>query len=191
MLDLPDHGYVDYQLTAIDPGGTTEPIFAGEATTIDRPGYRYAITYLLPALPMTEARIFQSLLERGAREDVSYPWPLDFRPPIAGAPLVSAASPAGATIPVKGLTANYQFRQGQPFAVVSEGRGFIHKVTAVTSANASGNATLSVFPVTRKAFLLNDVIEVEKPRIRGVLTWQGAQQPAHGARPFTFTITER
>lgn len=192
MLELPDHGYVDYQLTAIDPGGTQEGILGGPSTTIDRPGYRYSIRFMLPPLASaTEARIFQSLLERGAREDVSYPWPLDVRSDAAGTPLVNGASAAGAIIPIKGLLPNYQFRQGQPIAVISEGLGFVHKVTEPTLADATGNATVPVFPVTRKGFLVNDVIEVENPRIRGVLTWEGAEQPSFGYRPFSFSITER
>lgn len=192
MLDLPDHGYLDYQLTKIDPGGTVDGIMGGTSTTIDRPGFRYAITYMLPALGVTkDARIFQMMLEQGSREDVSYPWPLDFRPPPAGTPLVNGASPAGAVIPVNGLRANFQFLQGQPIAVISGDFGSVHKVTEATSADGSGAVTLPVFPHTRWAFADNDVVEVEHPRIRGVLTWDGAQQPAYGKRPFSFTITER
>ena len=192
MLTLPDHGYIDHVLTLVDPGGTVDSPFGGASTTIDRPGVRYAITYMLPAIPSAvEARIFQSLLERGAREDVSYPWPLDFAPPAAGTPKVSAASPAGSTIPINGLPANYQFQQGQPIAVISGGLGFVHKATAATTATGTGTVTLPVFPNTRQAFVLNDTVEVVNPRIRGVLTWDGAQQPNFGRRPFSFTITER
>ena len=192
MLDLPDHGYTDYQLTPIDPAGVVEGVLGGPSSIIDRPGYRYAMQFTLPALGTSkDARIFQSLLERGARDDVSYPWPLDIRSGAAGVPLVNGASPAGAVIPIKGLLPNYQFRQGQAIAVVSEGIGFIHKATAATMADASGNVVLPVFPLTRKGFLNGDTVEIERPRIRGVLNWGGAAQPSFGARPFTFTITER
>jgi hypothetical protein len=192
MFDLPDHGYVNYQVTPIDPAGVVDGSMGGPSSIIDRPGYRYAIQFTLPALRTADdARIFQSLLERGSRDDVSYPWPLDVKAQVAGTPLVNGTSPAGAVIPVKGLVANYQFRQGQPVAVISGGIGFVHKVTAPTSADASGNATLPVFPLTRKGFVDGDIVEVERPRIRGVLTWQGAAQEAFGSRPFSFTITER
>jgi hypothetical protein len=131
------------------------------------------------------------MLEQGARDDVSYPWPLDIKARPSGTPLVNGASPAGSVIPVKGLLPNYQFRQGQPIAVISEGIGFVHKVTTPTAADASGNATLPVFPITRKAFLNGDVVEIERPRIRGVLNWNGATQAAFGSRPFSFTVSER
>lgn len=192
MIDLTDYGYTDYQLLPIDPGGQVDGVLGGPADIIERPGYRYAVQFTLPPLPSAkEARIFQSMLEQGSREDVSYPWPLDEKAVPAGTPLVSAASPAGSVIPIKGLPPYYQFRQGQALAVISEGIRFVHKAAAATTASSGGTVTLPVFPYTRKAFLLNDVIEVERPRIGGILTWQGAQQPAFGARPFSFTITER
>jgi hypothetical protein len=192
MLDLPDHGYTDYQLGKIDPGGNVDPILGGEATTIDRPGYRYVLQIAIPAIPSaSDARIFQSMLEQGAREDVSYPFPLDFKPAPAGTPVVNGASPAGAVIPIRGLAANYQFKAGQPVAVVSGGVRSIHKATAAQSASGTGTITLNVFPYTRKAFADGDTVEVANPRIGGILTWDGAAQSSFGSRPFTITITER
>jgi hypothetical protein len=192
MIDLPHYGYMDCTITPIDPAGVVEGALGGPSDIIDRPGYRYSAQFTLPPIPSAkEARIFQALLEQGARDDASYPWPLDFRPPVAGAPLVNGASSAGSVIPIKGLLPNYQFKLGQPLAVISAGIRFIHKASAATAADASGNVTLPVFPYTRKAFLNNDVIEVERPRIGGILSWQGATQPAFGSRPFSFTITER
>lgn len=192
MLDLPDHGYVDYQMLVIDPGGTVDAILGGESTTIDRPGYRYGVQFTLPPLGTSDdARKFQAMLEQAAREDVSYPWPLDFKAPPAGLPMVDGASPAGAVIPIAGLVPYYQFKVGQPVAVVSGERGSVHKAREATSADASGNCILPVFPYTRRTFADGDAIEVARPRIRGVLSWDGAQQPAHGRRPFTFTIMER
>jgi hypothetical protein len=191
MIDLTDFGYAAYQISAVDPAGVVEGALGGPSDIIDRPGYRYSIQYTLPALSMKDARLFQSLLEQGARDDVSYPWPLDEKALPAGAPLVNGASPAGSVVPIKGLPANYQIKQGQPLAVISAGIGFIHKATAPTIANGSGQLTLPVFPFTRKSFANGDTIEIEQPRIRGVLSWNGAQQGANGSRPFTFTITER
>lgn len=192
MIDLPDYGYTDYQLTPIDPGGQVDGSLGGPSDIIDRPGYRYAVQFTLPALGTgKDARIFQSMLEQGARSDVSYPWPLDAKATPAGTPVVDGASPAGTVIPITGLPAYYQFKQGQPLAVISEGLRFIHKASAATTADVTGSVTLPVFPYTRKGFLDGDVIEVERPRIGGILTWQGAQQPSFGSRPFSFTITER
>ncbi|MGJ0508936.1 MAG: hypothetical protein ACR652_17770 [Methylocystis sp.] len=198
MLDLPDHGYVDLSISGIDPGGNTEGILGGTTNTLDRPGYRYSIQFTLPELATEkDARIFQAMLEQGSREDVSYPWPLDVKAVPAGTPVVDGASPAGAVIPIRGLVADYQFKLGQPLAVITvdpvtgETMRFIHKAKAAQAADATGAIVLEVFPITRKAFLDGDTIEVEKPRIGGALTWDGGRQGAYGARPFTFSITER
>jgi hypothetical protein len=191
MIDLPDYGYTSCQITPIDPAGIVDGSLGGPSTIIDRPGYRYSAQFTLPLLSAKDARIFQSLLEQGARDDVSYLWPLDTKSLVAGSPKVNGASPAGAVIPIKGLSPNFQFRAGQPIAVISEGIGFVHKATSAQVANSIGVITLSVFPLTRKGFLNNDIVEVERPRIRGVLGWGGADQGSFGGRPFSFTITER
>lgn len=191
MIDLTDYGFTDCQFSAVDPAGVVEGSLGGPADIIDRPGYRYAVQFTLPLLSAKESRLFQSLLEQGARDDVSYPWPLDEKSTIGTNALVNGTSPAGSVIPIKGLTPYSQIRQGQPIAVISGGIGFVHKATAATTADASGHMTLPVFPLTRKGFLDGDTIEIARPRIRGVLSWSGAQQMANGGRPFSFTITER
>lgn len=192
MIELPDHGYGQFQLTPIDAGGVVAGSLGGPTDIIERPGYRYSISYFLnPLRARDDARIFQTKLEQGSRDDVSYPWPLDYRPPPAGVPLVNGASPAGAVIPIKGLLPGYAFRLGQPLAVISGGYGFIHRAAEPTVAANDGTVVLPVFPLTRRAFADNDVIEIERPRIRGVLTWEGTQQDASASRPFSFTITER
>jgi hypothetical protein len=67
----------------------------------------------------------------------------------------------------------------------------VHRVSAATVANSSGVVTLPLFPWTRTTFLNNDKIEIERPRIRGTLQWDGSGQGAYGRRGFNFTITER
>lgn len=192
MIELPDHGYGQFQLSPVDSGGVVEGSLGGPTDIIDRPGYRYALTFALnPLRSRDAARLFQSKLEQGSRDDVSYPWPMDFRPAPAGVPLVDGASPTGAVIPIKGLLPGYAFREGQPLAVISGGFGFIHRAAAPTIAEDDGTVVLPVFPLTRRAFLNNDVVEIEHPRIRGALTWGGMTQGAMGSRSFEFTITER
>jgi hypothetical protein len=192
MIDLPDHGYVNRKITPVDSGGAVEGSLGGDPDYIERPGYRYSVQYELPYLAMKEARIFESLLRQGSREDVSYPWPLDFRPVVAGAPLVDGSNPPGAVINLKGLTPGCVIRVGQPFAVVlADGAGCIHEATAEAIAGDDGKATVSVFPLTRRTFTNGLVVEIAYPRIRGILSWDGSTQGSFGARPYAFSITER
>lgn len=193
MIDLTDFGYTDYRMNLLDPGGAAEGSLGGPSDIIQRPGIRYAVQYTLPALRSADdARQLQMQLEQGARDDVSYPWPLDIAPGVAGTPVVNGSTAPGNSIPIRGLLPNFQFRIGQPIAVVlADGSGFVHRATAATIANSSGQATVPVFPLTRTTFADASTVEIERPRIRGILSWEGAAQGSFGARPFSFSIAER
>jgi hypothetical protein len=151
------------------------------------------VQFTLPQIPSAkEARIFEALLEQGSREDVSYPWPLDMRSLAAGVPLINGSTPPGASVPLKGLVPGFVMRVGQPFAVVlADGSGSIHKARSEVIADNAGHATVPIFPWTRTTFADALVVEIEHPRIRGILSWDGSTQPAYGRRGFSFTITER
>lgn len=196
MIDLTDHGYVSRSIQPLDPGGALPGTLGGPSDYISRPGYRLAVAYAVRELPSgDEARKFEQQLRKGSQQDVSYPFPLDFKPgltsPTGSLPQVNLASPAGGVIPIKGLLPQYVFKDGQPIAVISGGLGYIHFADGAQIADSAGNITLNVFPWTRAAFANNDRVEIQKPRIRGILTWEGSDQPAYGRRPFRFTITER
>ena len=193
MIDLPDHGYVERQIVPIDPGGTAEGTLGGPSDFIDRPGYRYSVRYTLPPIPSEkEARIFEALLEQGSREDVSYPWPLDVRAVVSGPAVVDGSTPPGSVIPMRGMVPGSVIRVGQAFAVIlADGTGFIHKAKTEAIVDDAGEVVVSVFPLTRTTFADGLTIEIERPRIRGILNWDGSTQGAHGRRGFSFTITEK
>jgi hypothetical protein len=193
MIDLPDHGYVNRRIVAIDPGGAVDGSLGGPSDYINRPGYRYSVQFELPPIPSDkEARIFEALLEQGSRDDVSYPFPLDQKSLSAGIPRINGSNPAGATISIRGLPPGFQFRIGQPFAVIAaDGTGFIHKASAAVSVGNTGIASVPVFPLTRTTFTDGLVVEIERPRIRGILQWDGSTQGANGVRPFSFAVSER
>jgi hypothetical protein len=193
MLDLPDHGYIECRVFAVDAGGPADGSLGGASDYINRPGTRYGVQLTLPQIASAkDARIFQSLLEQGSREDVSYPWPLDMRSLAAGVPLINGSTPPGASVPLKGLVPGFVMRVGQPFAVVlADGSGSIHKARSEVIADNAGHATVPIFPWTRTTFADALVVEIEHPRIRGILSWDGSTQPAYGRRGFSFTITER
>jgi hypothetical protein len=197
MIDLPHYGYLNATFQPNNPGGSIPGELGGPDDYMARPGYRYAIQYTLPMLNSAdEAREFQFLLEKASQgEDVSYPWPLDFNPgassPSGSSPKVSATNPAGGVIRMKNLLDSYQFKLGQPVAVISGGVGYIHRAAEIMFADGGGTIVLPVFPWTRTTFNVDDVIEIQNPRIRGRLIWEGVPQGSFGRRGFTFTIVER
>lgn len=196
MIDLPDYGYISRSIQQMDPGGPVPGTMGGPSDYVSRPGLRLSVAFQLRELRSAEeAAAFENMLRRGSQEDVSYPFPLDFAPgpssPVGSAPLVNGSNPAGGVLNIKGLLPYYQFREGQPVAVISGGLGYVHFATAVTVASNTGTVALPVFPWTRTTFANGDVVEIARPRIRGILAWDGSDQPAYGRRAFRFTIAER
>lgn len=193
MIDLPDFGYVNRVITPVYAGGAADGSLGGPSDYIDRPGYRYSVQFDLPALPSSkEARRLETLLEQGSGEDVSYPFPLDMKSIVAGPALIDGSNPVGASIKLKGLVPGFVLRVGQPFTVLlGDGTGFIHKAKTEQIASNLGKMTVPIFPLTRTAFTDGLTVEIERPRIRGILSYQGSTQGAFGRRPFSFTITER
>lgn len=191
MIDLPDHGYVNHSIGFVDAGGIASGALGGPSDIVDRPGLRFRASFVTPQLNMEDARIFQTLLEQGLRDYVSYPFPLDFRPlPSGPSTSVNGTNPAGSTISLQGFLWGYTFKEGQPFAIKdSNGFGYIHRAKAPVTFPA-GSGTVSIWPWTRKTFINGHDVEIEKPRIRGVLSWEGSDQGAFGARSFGFSITE-
>jgi hypothetical protein len=193
MIDLPDFGYVNRVISPVYSGGVADGSLGGPSDYIDRPGYRYSVQFDLPPLPASkEARRLETLLEQGSGEDVSYPFPLDVRSIVSGPALVDGSNAVGASLKLKGLVPGFVMRMGQAFAVIlADGTGFIHKAKTEQIAGDDGKMTVPVFPLTRTTFTDGLTVEIERPRIRGILSYQGSTQPAHGRRGFSFTITER
>jgi hypothetical protein len=196
MIDLPDYGYVQRTIQMIDAGGSVPGSLGGSPDYIDRPGLRYSVTYQLREIPTAyDARRFEALLEQGLHQDVSYPWPLDFAPgpssPGATLPQIRVNTPAGGLVKLKNILPGYQFVLGQPLAIVSGDGGYITKAAQTTTVGGGGTVDLPVFPWTRADFVTDDLVEIQKPRIRGILSWDGSDQGAYSRRGFRFSISER
>lgn len=192
MIDLPDHGYVSRSITMINAGGIAEGSLGGPSDYIDRPGQRYSVRYELPPLPAKEARLFEALLEQGLSEDVSYPFPLDQKAIMAGPAVVDGSTPPGAALGLKNMVPGAVIRSGQAFAVVlADGSGTVHKAKTEVIVGNDGKAALTVFPWIRTTLANGLTVEIEKPRIRGVLQWEGSTQGSFGRRGFNFMISER
>jgi hypothetical protein len=190
MIDLPDVGYNQKSSRLIDAGGVVQGSLGGPDDILDRLGVRYALTITTALLSGDTMWEFQALLEQGSRDFVSYPFPLDFRPLSVGTTAQADGSvPPGAALAMAGLPVGYVIHLGQ-IVSINDGFGSVHRVTGPVTADATGHAVLPVFPWIRRTIPNATPIEIEKPRIRGTLQWQGPQQGAFAAQSFTFTIQE-
>ncbi|MDQ5915941.1 MAG: hypothetical protein QG584_1834, partial [Pseudomonadota bacterium] len=129
----------------------------------------------------------------GMSERVILPWPLlDLDPGSPPNPQISATS-NGTALALKGLGSGYVLYEGQPISVVHDGRRYMHLITGNAAANGSGVANVGIWPPTRLAYAVNDVVEIEEPKIEGLvspgdeMSWDYALEHTMG---FSFSVVE-
>lgn len=110
----------------------------------------------------------------------------------AGSPLVDGASQAGDQLDVKGFGAGYWCRANQPFAIVSGGRRYAHRIVTAQQIGADGTGTLEIEPPLRIEPDDEDVLEFSAPYIEGLI-----EEPVTGdftadriVNGIAFTISE-
>ncbi|KMS59136.1 hypothetical protein V474_07680 [Novosphingobium barchaimii LL02] len=185
----------DYTVLLRDFGGILTPFLGGPEQRVNRLGTRFGLRLEMPGLDIEDGgMIYLSRLLQGRQSSVILPWPLlDFDPGTPGAPLVSAAVTSGTSIPIKGLIAGYTVKEGQFFSLIHSGRRYIYMFTADGAANSSGDLTASIFPLLRTPLSVNDVLEIARPMIEGLvspgdeLSWQIGLD---NAREFSFSVME-
>lgn len=160
------------QVMLRDFGGTLTPFLGGPEQRIVRAGTRFGARVSVPPMRTDDlGRVYVARLLQGRMDSVSMRWPLlDFVVGNPGNPLIATAVASGNSISLKGLTAGYTVKEGQYFSIVSGGRRYLHMATANSIASGTGTATVSIFPLLRKALLVNDVVEMEQPIIEGFIS---------------------
>lgn len=194
-ITLPTCPYpTDYQVLLRDFGTVLTPFLGGPEQRINRLGTRFGLRLTMPPMDADEGMVYLSRLLQGRQSTVILPWPLlDFDPGTPGAPLVSANVASGTSIPIKGLTVGYPIKEGQFFSVIHAGRRYVYMFTADATANGSGNATASIFPMLRSPLSNNDVLEIAQPMIEGLvlpgeeISWQIGLS---NDREFSFSVME-
>ncbi|NWK98683.1 hypothetical protein DM806_24070 [Sphingobium lactosutens] len=161
----------------------------------DALGTRFGLRVTLPPMDTRDqALIVQSRLLRARSDRLRMPWPqpgLIVGP--VGAPKVSAIATAGTSLPLKGCTPNFYLREGQFLSINHAGRRYIHLMADNLILDGSGNGVADVWPMLRVGLSVNDVVEIAKPMIEGLVSpgdevsWQISVD--HMAS-FEFTLAE-
>ncbi|WP_162987213.1 hypothetical protein [Sphingomonas paeninsulae] len=109
-----------------------------------------------------------------------------------GSPLVNGAVGGGIALPIKGLTAGYVMKEGQPLSIIHNSRRFLHWFAGDYTADGSGSGATNIYPPLRTALTNNDVIEIAKPYIEGSLSADSDRwsKQAAARNPISFTVTE-
>jgi hypothetical protein len=154
----------------IDYGGPLRSALGGATQKIDRLGSRFRVDLTYPPMEEVDGRIFISRLIRAKREGLRAEYPLlSVNQGLPGSPLVNGSGQAGYALAAKGLTPNYVGKEGYWLSIVRDGQHYLHNVAANFAADATGLASISIFPALRVPFLNNDVIHLGKPMIEGIV----------------------
>lgn len=180
-------GFIDIEPFEISKNTETEVILNGEQQRFLRPGSRMGVRLTLPPMDIDDARLWVAALLRASREMARVEWPqpgLD--PGDPGAPVISAASSANATvIAIGGLAPGYAILAGQAFNQVKAGQSRLHFCVQ------TGTTPLIIAPPLRKPAVVGDVLNLANPVIEGLVdgpaTWKVDAAAIYG---ITFTIRE-
>lgn len=175
MIELPDSPAPNgVTATLLDFALVQRPASGAALQVIDRPGSRFQLEYGFPVMKADTARKFTVRLTKAKREGLRIGVPLlGVSQGIPGAPVVDGAGQSGTTLDVRGLTANYAFKEGFWMTVIdADGEGYLHQISAPGAADALGDAAISIEPALRAPFADGDEIELANPWVAGVVTSQ-------------------
>jgi len=182
-----------YSMRAVSAANDLRPTFGGPVQRLARKGSRFALDVKVPAMSAAGCGIaLIADLLRGETEAVILPVP-DYVPAaIYGTPLVKGAGQVGSLLAVDGLTPAVVVAKGKFLSVVIGGQRYLHIVTAQTTANGSGEASLPIWPMLRVGTTDNAVVELAAPKIEGFIApgqeWSISRLRAVGV---DFSIEER
>lgn len=178
----------------IDAGLILRPATGAPAQHFNRPGSRFALDVGFPPMTPETARPFVRRLLAGKTEGLRIYYPLlGVNQGNPGSPLVRTATAGGTSLPLKGLTAGYGFKEGWWLTVIdAAGVYYLHTIDADGAADGSGNATLTVRPPLRTALAVNDVVLLQRPMAEGLVTSEATWElPTTRLLRIGFTLEEQ
>lgn len=168
------------------------PAFGGDVQRLNRIGSCYAFDIDLPVMPYDEAQDWSAIDDETATCTLQIVQPgLDTGAP--GTPLVNGAGQSGTSLILDGLTPQYVIRNRQWLSVETGGRLYAYRAKGESTANASGQVTVTLETMLRAVHADNDPVEIAAPRIEGFCTVaDGAWAvDAAGHVALSFSIRER
>ena len=173
MITLPsDMIPASVEVSELDFGMVLRPAQGGAVTRIDRPGNRHAAKVRMPPMVADRARVLLARLKRARREGLRLPYPLVGESQgVPGAPVVDGAVSGGTSLPVRALTAYYTAKEGYWLHVIdADGTRYLHSLAATVSADAAGEATLTLNEMLRAPLADGSAVGLSAPTIEGLVT---------------------
>lgn len=184
---------VEYTFREISRDRALEPTFQGDETLIQRLGTKHEIVVTVPAVASAGCGpALVAALAVGKSAGVLLPIPEPKMPSIPyGAALVNGAGQLGSSLVVDGLTPQVAIPAGKWLSVIVSGRRYAYFTTAEVVADASGAATLPIYPMIRRSPADNAIVELAQPLFEGRVIMSEREVRRIGSISFTFTVRER
>lgn len=188
------HRSAEYEMKPVYAGTETlQPATGGPRMPVDRPGDHWALEIDTGTLRTSCGQALMADIVRGRAQPVAIQIPepgIDKGSP--GDLKVDGAGQAGEFLNVRGGNPSVIIRKGWFISVYSGGHWYAHMVTQTTANDLAGSNTLSLWPMLRAPHADNDLVEVAKPMIEGLVVEggdYGVRRP-HIVRPGTILIEE-
>jgi hypothetical protein len=191
LLDI--DSFISATPSLVDFGGVLTPALGGAEQRINRLGSRFQIAMVVDFDTDEEARRFGQRLRMAKREGALQRFvQIGVKPTAVGTPLVDGAVAGGTTLPIKGLLPGYALLEGQFFSIIVGGRRYLHSAAEQAIADDSGDLEITIDPALRISLAGNEVIEIAKPMIEGLVdgdevSWEHA---SNSHEPFAYVIRE-
>ena len=171
MIELPEWPAPNgMSASLVDFGLTLGGALGGADQRIDRAGSRYKVELTFPPMHADQARVFVSRLQRAKSEGLRVPFPLlDIEQGSPGSPVVDGGGQAGTLLAVRGVRANYRWREGYWLSIeATDGQHYLHNVAANGVADGNGGGTIAIWPPLREAFPDGATVHLAKPMLEGL-----------------------
>lgn len=146
----------------------TDPVVGAAVQRKVRLGSRWSLDVTLPPMDYEAGMAWTADLASSETEEVLLLWPQPSElVGSIGSPVVNGAGQAGTALVVRGAAAGYTFKKGLFFSLVEGGRRYLHQVSAASTANGAGAATLQIKPMLRVAPSDGAFLEFSEPKIQG------------------------
>jgi hypothetical protein len=147
-----------------------ESNFTFQEQVHDFDGDGWAVSGTLPLMNKNIAEDYTAFFIslRGKVGTFLFPIPMaEQRGAVSGSPLVDGASQTGRALNVKSLTPNITniFKAGDWIQLGTGSTSSLHKVLVNANSDASGKATIDIFPKIRTSPADNAAIEIDNPKI--------------------------
>ena len=169
MINQPDGRISFFQPLMLSNSVDQTPFLGGNPQRVNRLGDRWGAAFGTPPMREGTARAWEAFMTAAqGGETVVMDWIEIWQPRRSyGTPLVRGAGQSGTSLLIDGLPPHARIEAAKFFSIFDGSKRSIHKTIEISTADASGIATLNFSPMLPFPPSDNAVIELARPKLQG------------------------